>query len=240
MSKKVKTFTLIELLVVIAIIAILASLLLPALQQAREQGRSAKCISNLKQIGVVLAMYAGDCNGYYPSWHTSGPWYQLITGKWLNDLKVWDCPGDKTRTPNLDTKGSYKNYTWTQQNGVSINRSYAIEARAGSMFNSATFYSPYRPDTAKVAAKGTKFPICTDTNPASGNSGLNGLYGVGPGEYTTVHHDGKCNLLVSDNSVFQTPKVFSETVSMTQLKSFSPGFNNIEVKKYLKDGTLVQ
>ena len=110
--KRLKGFTLIELLVVIAIIAILAAMLLPALSRAKEQARRGLCVNNLKQLGLLLNMYAQDWGGWFPTRDSS-----VVTGDTSNrtdpkanaSLALLTGQTDIS-TPELDTSPYTKDY----------------------------------------------------------------------------------------------------------------------------------
>ncbi len=86
MIKKAKGFTLIELLVVIAIIAILAAILFPVFARAKAKAQQTSCLSNVKQLGLAILMYASDYSGHAPKGNGFSDDCHYINGV---DAELW-------------------------------------------------------------------------------------------------------------------------------------------------------
>jgi prepilin-type N-terminal cleavage/methylation domain-containing protein len=150
-----QAFTLIELLVVVAIIALLISILLPKLARAKEQSRTVKCLSNLKQVGIAMQSYFLDTNDWFP-WEKNNSYHYLHgfyygghpgrRGWWgYDDVNYRDTPGGRPfnryiypKMPMYDVPSGAVLYEAVRQMPV-----YSCPSDTGGFWNTSADQEPF-------------------------------------------------------------------------------------------------
>jgi prepilin-type N-terminal cleavage/methylation domain-containing protein/prepilin-type processing-associated H-X9-DG protein len=206
---KKSAFTLVELLIVIGIIALLISILLPALSRAREAASSIKCLANLHSIGLAMIQYTNDNHGYYTATARGGNTNNEAT----EDFIYWQQPRSFwNTTPGTQGNGEPLPIYNRTDNQRTLNNG-ALQKYMGSTFIPGVWLCPS--DTqAHIAtynlpgglATFCKYPYSYSMNilldnKNVGNSGWSGYIGGGPIKSTSVRHPAACIMMAEESEV---------------------------------------
>ncbi len=209
-SPPIKPFTLIELLVVIAIIAILAAMLLPALQSARERGRSTACISNLKSLGTYSMFYVDTMDNYlmpqstvgwkksYESWFLEYAWLasyingttRMTRSHWLRQGGMLSCPSrpENSRGTFSLTDNYHVSYAINRSVQGLINDDWQGEARKIGKLRNPSYYLSFADSEVYNFYESSFYKNVENGNSSDGNR--IDIRHLGNKSFNAVHSDG--------------------------------------------------